>query len=218
MCWQTADMTATTPIIAAAAAVDAVKTYGSGDAAVTALDHVSVEFAPGKFTAIMGPSGSGKSTLMHCLAGLDELTSGEVTIGDTELSTLNDRQLTELRRTQVGFIFQSFNLIPTLTAEENIVLPLTLGGRKGDRQWIDTVIDTVGLRDRLSHRPNELSGGQQPGLKFRWRDSRLHASRGRRVRPDDRHGDPRRQRSRNRRPNSVPQRRPDRARHERAHC
>ena len=161
MCWQTARMSATTPTIAAAAAVDAVKTYGSGDAAVTALDHVSVEFAPGKFTAIMGPSGSGKSTLMHCLAGLDGLTSGEVTIGDTELSTLNDRQLTELRRTKVGFIFQSFNLIPTLTAEENIVLPLTLGGRKGDRQWIDTVIDTVGLRDRLSHRPNELSGGQQ---------------------------------------------------------
>lgn len=154
-------MTVTTPTTAAAAAIDAVKTYGSGDAAVTALDHVSVEFAPGRFSAIMGPSGSGKSTLMHCLAGLDDLTSGEVTIGDTRLSTLNDRQLTELRRTKVGFIFQSFNLIPTLTAEENIVLPLTLGGRKGDQAWIDTVIDTVGLRDRLSHRPNELSGGQQ---------------------------------------------------------
>jgi putative ABC transport system ATP-binding protein len=154
-------MSATTPTTAAAAAIDAVKTYGSGDAAVTALDHVSVEFAPGRFTAIMGPSGSGKSTLMHCLAGLDDLTSGDVMIGDTRLSTLNDRQLTELRRTKVGFIFQSFNLIPTLTAEENIVLPLTLGGRKGDQAWVDTVIDTVGLRDRLSHRPNELSGGQQ---------------------------------------------------------
>ncbi len=154
-------MSAITPTTAAAAAIDAVKTYGSGDAAVTALDHVSVEFAPGRFTAIMGPSGSGKSTLMHCLAGLDDLTSGDVMIGDTRLSTLNDRQLTELRRTKVGFIFQSFNLIPTLTAEENIVLPLTLGGRKGDQAWVDTVIDTVGLRDRLSHRPSELSGGQQ---------------------------------------------------------
>ena len=149
------------PVVAAAGTVDVVKIYGSGDAAVTALDHVSVDFATGRFTAIMGPSGSGKSTLMHCLAGLDEVTSGSVRIGDTQLADLNDRQLTELRRTQVGFIFQAFNLIPTLTAEENIVLPLTLGGRSPDREWFDTVVDTVGLRDRLRHRPNELSGGQQ---------------------------------------------------------
>ena len=149
------------PVDAAAGTVDVVKIYGSGDAAVTALDHVTVDFATGRFTAIMGPSGSGKSTLMHCIAGLDEVTSGTVRIGDTRLAHLNDRQLTELRRTQVGFIFQAFNLIPTLTAEENIVLPLTLGGRSPDREWFDTVVDTVGLRDRLRHRPNELSGGQQ---------------------------------------------------------
>jgi putative ABC transport system ATP-binding protein len=149
------------PVDAAAGTVDVVKIYGSGDAAVTALDHVTVDFATGRFTAIMGPSGSGKSTLMHCIAGLDEVTSGTVRIGDTRLADLNDRQLTELRRTQVGFIFQAFNLIPTLTAEENIVLPLTLGGRSPDREWFDTVVDTVGLRDRLRHRPNELSGGQQ---------------------------------------------------------
>ena len=149
------------PVDAAAGTVDVVKIYGSGDAAVTALDHVTVDFATGRFTAIMGPSGSGKSTLMHCIAGLDEVTSGTVRIGDTRLADLNDRQLTELRRTQVGFIFPAFNLIPTLTAEENIVLPLTLGGRSPDREWFDTVVDTVGLRDRLRHRPNELSGGQQ---------------------------------------------------------
>ena len=149
------------PVDAADGTVDVVKIYGSGDAAVTALDHVTVDFATGRFTAIMGPSGSGKSTLMHCIAGLDEVTSGTVRIGDTRLADLNDRQLTELRRTQVGFIFQAFNLIPTLTAEENIVLPLTLGGRSPDREWFDTVVDTVGLRDRLRHRPNELSGGQQ---------------------------------------------------------
>ena len=149
------------PVDAAAGTVDVVKIYGSGDAAVTALDHVTVDFATGRFTAIMGPSGSGKSTLMHCIAGLDEVTSGTVRIGDTRLADLNDRQLTELRRTQVGFIFQAFNLIPTLTAEENIVLPLTLGGRSPDREWFDTVVDTVGLRDRLRHRPSELSGGQQ---------------------------------------------------------
>ena len=149
------------PVDAAAGTVDVVKIYGSGDAAVTALDHVTVDFATGRFTAIMGPSGSGKSTLMHCIAGLDEVTSGTVRIGDTRLADLNDRQLTELRRTKVGFIFQAFNLIPTLTAEENIVLPLTLGGRSPDREWFDTVVDTVGLRDRLRHRPNELSGGQQ---------------------------------------------------------
>ena len=125
------------------------------------LFRSTVELQKGRFTAIMGPSGSGKSTLMHCLAGLDSLTSGSVQIGGTPLDTLNDRQLTELRRTEVGFIFQAYNLVPTLTALENIMLPLLLGGSKGDQVWIDTVIDTVGLRDRLSHRPSELSGGQQ---------------------------------------------------------
>jgi putative ABC transport system ATP-binding protein len=146
---------------AAAGAVDAVKIYGEGDSAVRALDNVTVAFEAGKFTAIMGPSGSGKSTLMHCLAGLDTLTSGAVYIGDTYLASLNDKALTVLRRTAVGFIFQAYNLIPTLNAYENITLPLLLGGAQGDQQWIDTVIDTVGLRDRLKHRPSELSGGQQ---------------------------------------------------------
>jgi putative ABC transport system ATP-binding protein len=146
---------------AAAGAVDAVKIYGSGDSEVRALDGVTVDFEAGRYTAIMGPSGSGKSTLMHCLAGLDSLTSGTVTIGGTDLSTLNDKLLTQLRRTQVGFIFQAYNLVPTLTAEENITLPLLLGGSKGDREWIDRVIQTVGLKDRLHHRPSELSGGQQ---------------------------------------------------------
>jgi putative ABC transport system ATP-binding protein len=150
------------PTVAAAAGViDARKTYGIGDATVHALDGVDVRFEPGRFTAIMGPSGSGKSTLLHCLAGLDTLSEGAVFIGDTYLAELNDKQLTELRRSAVGFVFQSFNLIPTLTARENIVLPLALGGQDGDEAWIDRVIDTVGLRDRLSHRPSELSGGQQ---------------------------------------------------------
>ncbi|MFP5486839.1 MAG: ABC transporter ATP-binding protein [Acidimicrobiia bacterium] len=148
-------------LTAAAGAIDARKTYGVGDAAVHALDGVTVTFAPGRFTAIMGPSGSGKSTLLHCLAGLDALTEGAVFIGETYLAQLNDKQLTELRRKQVGFIFQAFNLIPTLTARENIMLPMMLGGESGDATWIDTVIETVGLRDRLSHRPSELSGGQQ---------------------------------------------------------
>ena len=146
---------------AAAGSVDAVKIYGRGDNEVHALDGVTVAFESGRFTAIMGPSGSGKSTLMHCLAGLDSLTSGAVYIGDTYLAALNDKQLTELRRTAVGFIFQAYNLVPTLTALENITLPLMLGGSPGDQQWIDRVIDTVGLRDRLEHRPSELSGGQQ---------------------------------------------------------
>ena len=149
------------PVTAAAGVIEARKTYGLGDAAVSALDGVDVRFEPGRFTAIMGPSGSGKSTLLHCLAGLDDLTEGAVFIGDTYLAQLNDKQLTELRRSQVGFVFQSFNLIPTLTARENIVLPLSLGGQDGDEEWIDRVIDTVGLRDRLGHRPSELSGGQQ---------------------------------------------------------
>ena len=148
-------------LTAAAGAIDARKTYGVGDAAVHALDGVSLSFEPGRFTAIMGPSGSGKSTLLHCLAGLDSLTEGAVFIGDSYLASLNDKQLTELRRKSVGFVFQAYNLIPTLTARENILLPLMLGGESGDAAWIDHVIDTVGLRDRLSHRPSELSGGQQ---------------------------------------------------------
>jgi len=148
-------------MVVAAGSTDAVKVYGKGDGEVRALDGVTVQLEKGRFTAIMGPSGSGKSTLMHCLAGLDSLTSGSVYIGGTQLDSLNDRQLTELRRTEVGFIFQAYNLVPTLTALENITLPLLLGGSKGDQQWIDQVIDTVGLRSRLSHRPSELSGGQQ---------------------------------------------------------
>ncbi len=147
--------------IAAAGAIDAVKVYGKDDSEVRALDGVTVSFEAGRFTAIMGPSGSGKSTLMHCLAGLDSLTGGSVYVGETYLASLNDKQLTELRRTEVGFIFQAYNLVPTLTALENITLPLLLGGSKGDQQWIDRVIDTVGLRPRLKHRPSELSGGQQ---------------------------------------------------------
>lgn len=146
---------------AAAGAVEAVKVYGLGEGQVRALDDVTVSFETGRFSAIMGPSGSGKSTLLHCLAGLDSLTSGAVFIGDTWLASLKDKDLTELRRTQVGFVFQAFNLIPTLTARENIMLPLMLGGDKGDQAWIDEVIATVGLADRLSHRPSELSGGQQ---------------------------------------------------------
>ncbi|MFK8024436.1 MAG: ABC transporter ATP-binding protein, partial [Ilumatobacter sp.] len=139
----------------------AFKIYGKGDTEVRALDDVSVGFDTGRFTAIMGPSGSGKSTLMHCMAGLDDLTSGSVSIGGTELSTLSDKELTLLRRNRVGFIFQAFNLIPTLTAEENILLPMMLGGETGDAAWIDDVITTVGLKDRIHHRPSELSGGQQ---------------------------------------------------------
>jgi putative ABC transport system ATP-binding protein len=148
-------------LTAAAGAIDARKIYGIGDAAVHALDGVTLTVEPGRFTAIMGPSGSGKSTLLHCLAGLDSLTEGAVFIGETYLASLNDRQLTELRRKQVGFVFQAFNLIPTLTARENIMLPLMLGGEAGDAAWIERVIDTVGLADRLTHRPSELSGGQQ---------------------------------------------------------
>jgi putative ABC transport system ATP-binding protein len=145
----------------AARAVEATKVYGSGDTAVVALDEVSVEFPTGRFTAIMGPSGSGKSTLMHVVAGLDTLTEGHVYIGDVELGALSDKELTLLRRSQVGFVFQAFNLVPTLSARENVLLPLTLAGAKPDRSWVDEVIDTVGLRDRLTHRPSELSGGQQ---------------------------------------------------------
>ncbi|MER7986912.1 ABC transporter ATP-binding protein [Streptomyces noursei] len=145
----------------AARATNLTKVYGSGQTRVTALDEVSVEFARSRFTAVMGPSGSGKSTLMHCLAGLDGVTSGSARIGDTELAQLTDRQLTALRRDKVGFVFQGFNLLPTLTALENITLPLRIGGRRPDAGWLDTVVGTVGLADRLDHRPAELSGGQQ---------------------------------------------------------
>jgi putative ABC transport system ATP-binding protein len=145
----------------AAATLEAVKVYGQGQNEVRALDGVTVEFRKGQFTAIMGPSGSGKSTLMHCVAGLDRLTAGDVRIGDVQLAGLSDRQLTQLRRDKIGFVFQAFNLVPTLTAEENITLPVLLAGRKPDRPWVDKVIDTVGLRDRLGHKPSELSGGQQ---------------------------------------------------------
>ena len=149
------------PQAAVARTEHATKVYGSGETAVRAIDDVTVEFAAGRFTAIMGPSGSGKSTLMHCAAGLDSLTSGEVFVGDVALGSLSDRDLTLLRRDSIGFVFQSYNLIPTLTALENITLPSALAGRKPNREWLDGVIETVGLRDRLSHRPSELSGGQQ---------------------------------------------------------
>ncbi|WP_119728208.1 ABC transporter ATP-binding protein [Thermomonospora amylolytica] len=137
------------------------KVYGTGDAAVHALRGVDVAFAKGAFTAIMGPSGSGKSTLMHCLAGLDTVTSGRIVLGDVEITGLGDRRLTLLRRERIGFVFQAFNLLPTLTAEQNVLLPLELAGRRPDRAWFDRVVDVLGLRDRLAHRPGELSGGQQ---------------------------------------------------------
>jgi putative ABC transport system ATP-binding protein len=144
-----------------AKAVDLTKVYGSGEAEVKALDGVSLDFGRGLMTAIMGPSGSGKSTLMHCMAALDRPTAGEVMIDGIAISGLKDRALTQLRRDRLGFVFQAFNLVPTLTAKENITLPLDIAGRKVDQEWFDTVIDTVGLRDRLGHRPSELSGGQQ---------------------------------------------------------
>ena len=146
---------------AAARTVGAVKVYGKGQTEVRALDGVTVEFVTGRYTAIMGPSGSGKSTLLHCVAGLDTLTSGQAFIGDADLSTLNDQQLTILRRDRVGFVFQSFNLVPTITAAENINLPLLLAGRRGDQEWISKIIDTMGIGSRLKHRPDEMSGGQQ---------------------------------------------------------
>ena len=146
---------------AAASARGATKTYGSGDTEVVALDGVDIDFAAGQFTAIMGPSGSGKSTLMHCMAGLDRLSGGTVTVGDLDITTASERQLTMLRRDRLGFVFQAFNLVPTLTAIENITLPMDLAGTKPDRAWIDGVIATVGLTHRLKHRPSELSGGQQ---------------------------------------------------------
>jgi putative ABC transport system ATP-binding protein len=145
----------------AARAQGLTKVYGSGETQVIALDAVDVSFPAGQFTAIMGPSGSGKSTLMHCLAGLDEATAGEVFIGDVDITKLDDKRLTRLRRDAVGFIFQAYNLLPTLNAIENITLPMDIAGRKPDQEWLDTVIDTIGLRERLKHRPTELSGGQQ---------------------------------------------------------
>jgi putative ABC transport system ATP-binding protein len=157
------DVTTTIPptTTVAARAVEATKVYGTGDTAVRALDAIDVEFARAHYTAIMGPSGSGKSTLLHCLAGLDTLSDGHVYLGYVDLSTLSDKELTRVRRDRVGFVFQTFNLIPTLTAFENITLPLSLAGKKADADWLDRIVDTVGLRDRLHHRPSELSGGQQ---------------------------------------------------------
>jgi putative ABC transport system ATP-binding protein len=145
----------------AARAVEASKIYGTGDTTVRALDSIDVDFPRSQYTAIMGPSGSGKSTLLHCLAGLDTLTSGHLYLGDIDLSTLSDKEVTRVRRDRVGFVFQTFNLLPTLTAIENITLPLALAGHKADQAWLDRIVDTVRLADRLEHRPSELSGGQQ---------------------------------------------------------
>jgi putative ABC transport system ATP-binding protein len=153
--------TLTTATRAAVSVTNLVKVYGTGDTAVRALDGVSVDFAAGRFTAIMGPSGSGKSTLMHCAAGLDTVTSGSVSIGSTELTRLSDKALTRLRRDRIGFVFQSYNLLPTLTAAQNITLPLELAGRKPDRQWYTHVVGVLGIGDRLGHTPAQLSGGQQ---------------------------------------------------------
>ena len=146
---------------AAARATDLSKIYGEGETRVVALDAVSVEFRTAEFTAIMGPSGSGKSTLMHCMAGLDTVSAGSATIGGTELSALKDKRLTQLRRDKIGFVFQAFNLLPTLTAAENITLPMDIAGRKPDKEWLDRIVETVGLSGRLKHRPSQLSGGQQ---------------------------------------------------------
>ncbi|MDT0448664.1 ABC transporter ATP-binding protein [Streptomyces hesseae] len=153
--------TAVRSTVAAARATDLTKVYGQGETQVVALDAVSVDFHQAEFTAIMGPSGSGKSTLMHCMAGLDSVSGGSARIGDVELTALNDKKLTRLRRDKIGFIFQAFNLLPTLTALENITLPMDIAGRKPDQQWLNMVVDTVGLSGRLKHRPNQLSGGQQ---------------------------------------------------------
>jgi putative ABC transport system ATP-binding protein len=145
----------------AARAEEVTKIYGTGDAAVRALNNITVEFAAARYTAIMGPSGSGKSTLLHCLAGLDRVTAGRVLLGDIDITAVSEKELTVVRRDKIGFVFQSYNLIPTLNAIENITLPMALAGRKPDKAWLDRVISTVGLADRLTHRPSELSGGQQ---------------------------------------------------------
>jgi putative ABC transport system ATP-binding protein len=155
----TGDQAADVPLAARARSL--TKAYGTGETAVRALDGVDVDIARGRFTAVMGPSGSGKSTLMHCLAGLDTVSAGRVWLGDTEITGLKERELTRLRRDRIGFMFQAFNLLPTLSAAENITLPMDIAGRTPDRVWVDQVIDTLGLRDRLSHRPAQLSGGQQ---------------------------------------------------------
>jgi putative ABC transport system ATP-binding protein len=157
-------LTATAPAptsTTASRAVDVMKIYGTGDTAVHALDGVTVDFVRSQFAAIMGPSGSGKSTLLHCLAGLDRVTSGQVFLGELEISQANEKHLTLVRRDRIGFVFQAYNLVPTLTAEENITLPLALAGNKADPEWLQQVVDTVNLGDRIHHRPNELSGGQQ---------------------------------------------------------
>ena len=154
-------MGTTTGAAVAARAVAAVKVYGTGDAEVRALDGIDAEFEEGRFTAIMGPSGSGKSTLMHCRAGLDSLTDGQVFLGDTDLTGLDEKGRTRVRRDEVGFIFQAFNLVPTLTARENITLPLDIAGADVDEDWMSTVVGAVGIEDRLGHKPTELSGGQQ---------------------------------------------------------
>ena len=159
----------------AARAERITKIYGSGDTRVTALQEVSIAFPAGEFAAVMGPSGSGKSTLMHCMAGLDEVTGGSVWIGDQDISTLTDRQLTRMRRQRVGFIFQAFNLVPTLNAGENITLPSDLASSQPDREWLNQVVETLGLTDRLKHRPTQLSGGQQ---------QRVAAARALAARPD----------------------------------
>ena len=159
----TKEQAAATPagVAPAARIIDGVKIYGQGATAVRALDSISADFAAGRFTAIMGPSGSGKSTLLHCLAGLDRLTKGRVLVGEVDLGSLDDKAMTLLRRERIGFVFQAFNLVPTLTAAENVVLPLTLGGHKPDRAWVDRLTRSLGIADRLEHRPAELSGGQQ---------------------------------------------------------
>jgi putative ABC transport system ATP-binding protein len=149
------------PASPAAHAIDLVKTYGKGDAVVRALDGITIEFGRGQFTAVMGPSGSGKSTLMHCMAGLDSPTSGRTFVGDKEIGLLDDAGLTQMRRDRIGFVFQSFNLVPTLTAGENITLPADLAGQKVDPAWFDYLVQQLGIGDRLSHRPSEMSGGQQ---------------------------------------------------------
>jgi ABC-type lipoprotein export system ATPase subunit len=195
---------------------DLRRTYGEGETAVHALAGVTLSFPAGQFTAIMGPSGSGKSTLMHLLAGLDKPSSGSVVIDGQELSGLDDKGLTRLRRDRLGFVFQAFNLVPVLTAEENITLPLTLAGRDPDKAWLDQLIDTVGLRDRLSHRPAELSGGQQQRVAVaRALVHRPAAPGRRRVRPDGDHGHPRRSGGRGRRPDRGAERRRGRARRRR---
>ena len=232
---------APTPRGAAARVVDLHKVYGKGEAEVRALDGVSVDLARGEFTAIMGPSGSGKSTLMHCAAGLDAVTSGEVYVGDVDITRLKDKALTTLRRDRIGFVFQSFNLIPTLNAEENILLPLAIAGRKADPAWFDTVIQTVGparpaqpppqralgwsaaagrlragsrepARDRLRRRAH-----RQPRLDVGRRGARLPAAQRRRVRPDHRHGHPRPGRRGLHRPRGLPRGRPRGRRDARAH-